>query len=303
MKKRILIIGGNGFIGTNLAKTFIANEYEVVIFDLLKPEKQIEGVKYIAGDFFDDETLDRITNDIDIVIHSLSTVNPGNSNTQYMRGYSKDFLQTIKLCELVIKKNLKMIFLSSGGTVYGNQEIQPIREDVKAQPINHYGNIKLCIENTIRTFNVQLHTKILIARISNPYGPGQDYHKGVGFVDAVIKKMLNNEVVEVWGDGTIQRDYIYIDDACKMIKSLVEYEGDNEVFNVSINRGVSQNEILDIVKKISPDLQVKFVESRSVDAKKVVLDNSKIRQIYKDELVSIEEGIKKYIEYLKGITN
>lgn len=298
MKKRTLIIGGNGFIGTNLSKVLLEKSYEVISFDLVKPAKEMEGVRYISGDFFDDNTLEMITDEADIIIHSLSTVNPGNSNTQYMRGYSKDFIQTIKLCELVIKKSKKMIFLSSGGTVYGNQNVQPIVEDVKAQPINHYGNIKLCIENTIRTFNVQLHTKILIARISNPYGPGQDYHKGVGFIDAVIKKMLNNEEIEIWGDGTIKRDYIYIDDACKMIEALIRYDGDNEVFNISVNRA-AQNEIIDIARTMSPDLKVNYVASRSVDAKKIVLDNAKIREIYKEELVSLEEGIMRYIEYLK----
>lgn len=171
MKKRILIIGGNGFIGKNLTTELINQGYAVISFDLVYPEIKNPNVNYIIGDFFDDETLEKITDNIDVVIHALSTVNPGNSNIQYMRGYAKDFIQTIKLCDILIKKQIKMIFLSSGGTVYGNQDVQPILEDVRPQPINHYGNIKLCIENTIRTFNNQLHSKMLIARISNPYGP------------------------------------------------------------------------------------------------------------------------------------
>lgn len=71
-------------------------------------------------------------------------------------------------------------------------------EDALPRPINHYGNVKLCIENTIRTFNYQAHTKILIARISNPYGPGQDFNKGVGFIDAAIKKTIRGEKIEIW---------------------------------------------------------------------------------------------------------
>ena len=298
MKKKILIIGGNGFIGTNLADILIDSGYAVNSFDLAEPLRRNKNVNYIRGDFFDDNTLEKITEDIDVIIHAISTVNPGNSNIHYMRGYTKDFIQTIKLCEIVIKKNIKMIFLSSGGTVYGNQEVQPIIEETRAQPINHYGNIKLCMENTIRTFNTQLHTKMLIARISNPYGPGQDYHKGVGFVDAVLKKAISGEDVEIWGDGTTERDYIFIQDACKMIVSLIDYQDNEDVFNISVNRGASQKEILDIVKNLGLHFKVKYLEGRSVDVKRIVLDNSKIKKIYSDKIVTLEEGIKIYYEYL-----
>lgn len=133
-----------------------------------------------------------------------------------------------------------MIFLSSGGTVYGNQSIQPIREDALPKPINHYGNVKLCIENTIRTFNYQTHTKLLIARISNPYGPGQDFNRGVGFIDAALKKSIRKEKIEIWGDGTNVRDYIYIDDVCQMLIMLLEYEGEFDTFNLSSNIGTSK---------------------------------------------------------------
>lgn len=109
------------------------------------------------------------------------------------KGYGRDFLQTVKLCGLLAEQKANMIFLSSGGTVYGVQESQPIKETALPVPINHYGSLKLCIENVIRTFNTQRHTKMRIARISNPFGPGQDYQKGVGFVDAAVKKMIRGE--------------------------------------------------------------------------------------------------------------
>ena len=301
MSKRILIIGGNGFIGKNLTMELIKKGYQVSSFDLVYPEEKNAEVNYIIGDFFDDRTLDQITDGIDVVIHSLSTVNPGNSNVQYLRGYAKDFVQTIKLCEILIRKQIKMVFLSSGGTVYGNQEIQPIMEDVRPQPINHYGNIKLCIENTIRTFNNQMNAKMIIARLSNPYGPGQDYNKGVGFIDAVVKKAIKGEKIQIWGDGLNERDYIFISDACKMLVSLVEYEGTEEVFNISANCGTSQNSIIEIVKKMGLNIDVEYVEARSVDAKRIVLDNSRIREVYKDSMISLEEGIKKYYQYLNNI--
>ncbi len=301
MKRNILILGGNGFIGTNLCNKLIEEGNEVFSFDLSEPVISNEKVNYICGDFFDLDVLKEVTKDKDIIFHAISTINPGNSNSQYMRGYTKDFIQTIKLCEIACEQESKLIFLSSGGTVYGDQIIQPIDEEVYPKPINHYGNIKLCIENTIRTFNIQNNTKFIIARISNPYGPGQDYSKGVGFIDAAIKRTISNEVIEIWGDGTIERDYIYIDNVCDMLVKLMNYDGKEEVFNLSSNRGVSLNEILGIMKKVGLEVDVCYKPARSVDVHKIILNNKRIKDIYNEKILSIEEGIEKYYNYLMKI--
>ena len=140
---------------------------------------------------------------------------------------------------------------------------------------------------------------MLIARISNPYGPGQDYHKGVGFIDAAIKRTLTGETIEIWGDGKTVRDYIFIDDVCKMLYALIEYHGPHEVFNLSSNTGASQNDIVEILKKLSDEVKVKYLPARTVDAKKIILDNQRIRSVCDFEMVSIEEGIQKYYDYIR----
>lgn len=192
-----------------------------------------------------------------------------------------------------------MIFLSSGGTIYGIQNEQPIREDAECKPINHYGSVKLCIESVMRTFNTQTHSNMLIARISNPYGPGQDFHKGVGFVDAAVKKTLSHEPIEIWGDGTVIRDYIYIDDVVEMLYALLDYNGEQEVFNVSSNEGISLNQVIECLRKLGYTPKVQYKDSRSVDVPAVVLDNEKIRMVYTDPLTSFQEGLAKYTDYLQ----
>lgn len=298
-KIKTLIIGGNGFIGTNLGQYLVKQGMDVYSFDMIEPKNPNPEIHYIQGDFFDDNVLERIIDGMDIIYHSLSTINPGNSNTKYMMGYSRDFIQTVKLASMLLNTNTKLIFLSSGGTVYGNQKMQPIKENAVAMPINHYGNVKLCIENTIRIFDIQAHSKMLIARISNPYGPGQDFTKGVGFIDAVLKKALTKETIEIWGNGEVVRDYIYIDDVCAMLYELSKYEGEEVIFNVSSGVGTSQNEIIRIVKSINSDVKYSYKESRSVDASKIILNNEKIMNICKRDLLDIEAGIKNYYYLLK----
>lgn len=297
--RKILVLGGNGFLGKNLCTYLADNGEKVYSFDMALPEEADKRIEYIAGDFFDDYTLEKIVKGMDVVYHAICTLNPGNSNDKCIVGYERDFVQTAKLCYYLKDTECRMIFFSSGGTVYGNQKIQPITEDAVPVPINHYGNLKLCIENTIRTFNFQMKKNMLVARISNPYGPGQDYHKGVGFIDAAIKRALAGETIEIWGDGSVVRDYIYIDDLCKMLYALIDYHGDTEVFNLSSNTGVSQNDIVEILKGLAPEVNVVYKPGRSVDAKKIILDNSRIHKICDFQPVSIEEGITNYYEYIK----
>ena len=297
--RKILVLGGNGFLGRNLCKYLADCGEKVYSFDMSMPEVADNRIEYIAGDFFDDYTMEETVKGMDVIYHAICTLNPGNSNEKCILGYERDFVQTAKLCSYLKDTECRMIFFSSGGTVYGNQEVQPITEDAVPVPINHYGNLKLCIENTMRTFNFQMKKNMLIARISNPYGPGQDYHKGVGFIDAAIKHTIAGETIEIWGDGNVVRDYIYIDDLCRMLYALIEYHGDIEVFNLSSNTGVSQNDIVDILKQIDPAVKVAYKPGRSVDAKKIILDNSRIRSICDFEMVSIEEGIRRYYDYIK----
>ena len=293
------MLGGTGFIGRNLCEYFLANNWSVTSFDLFAPQNPVEGVRYIEGDFFDNRQLSAAINNQDVIIHSISTVTPGNSNVKYMQGYEKDLVQTARLCELLVGTNAKMIFLSSGGTVYGDQPIQPIAEDARTTPINHYGCIKICIENIIRTFNIQFKTKFIIACVANPYGPGQDYKKGVGFVDAAVKKALIGDEIEIWGDGETVRDYIHIHDVCRMIHSLIRYRGTEDTFNISSGEGVSQNTILSLLKELGYEVNVSYKNARGVDVKRIILDNSKIRGIDPTPIIPFKEGIARYCDYLK----
>lgn len=301
--KRVLILGGNGFIGRNLANHLVQQGETVTCFDLNLSQNPIKKVQYVQGSFYDEDMLEKITNDIDVVFHAVSSINPGTSNQKYMQGYAGDFIYTVKLCNIVRDKNLKMVFLSSGGTVYGDQTKQPINENTPAYPINHYGNVKLCIENTMRIFNRQNDTNIKIARISNPYGVGQDFKKGVGFIDAVLKNGLANTAIEIYGNGTIIRDYIYIEDVCKMLCAVMNYDGDEEIFNLSSGIGTSQNEIVEYAKKWIPKLNVHYLKPRTIDVTKIVLDNKKILDISDISPVKLVDGMYLYYQYLTDFLN
>ena len=152
--RKILVLGGNGFLGRNLC-TYLADKgEEVYSFDMTMPDQKDKRIQYICGDFFDDYTLEKVIKGMDVVYHAICTLNPGNSNDKCIVGYERDFVQTAKLCYYLKDTDCRMIFFSSGGTVYGNQEVQPILEDAVPVPINHYGNLKLCIDPSRRLLQI-----------------------------------------------------------------------------------------------------------------------------------------------------
>lgn len=299
--KKYLVLGGNGFIGNNLCKYIADQGEEVFCFDRKKPVNSNPKVHYIQGDFFDEEFLKSMIEDFDVIFHAISTINPGNSNNKYLSGYGRDLVQTIKLCSWIKGSEKCLVFLSSGGTVYGRQEIQPITEQALSTPINHYGNVKLSIENAMRIFGLQNSLNVKIARISNPYGPGQDYTEGVGFIDAALKRAMNKQVVEIYGNGKIVRDYIYITDVCYYLYHLAQYTGEEIVFNISSGVGTSQNEVIKYISDLGIDVSVQYKALRSVDVEKIVLDNTKITTIYGNHITSFKNGLEHYYKHLLEI--
>jgi len=300
MKKTVAILGGDGFIGRNLLKCLMENgDYNVVLFSNYFENniKHYNGVEYRVGDFFNEDDLEKIVKDSDILVHAICTINPGNSNEKRYFAYTHDLMYTIKLCELCIKYSKRLVFISSGGTVYGNQTELPIKEDASTNPINHYGCLKLCTEHILITYALQQGADIIIARIANVYGPGQQFEKGVGFIDAVIKRAIEGKPVTVFGNGDSVRDYIFVTDACKMLLSLFEYKGNYNVFNLSTGKGASQRQIIEIVRTKYPTLIAQFQPARKVDANDVVLDNSRILGIYPMPITKIAEGISQFIEF------
>ena len=151
----------------------------------------------------------------------------------------------------------------------------------------------------MRTFNYQMGADFLIARISNPYCHGQNFQTGVGFIDAVVKNAMQDTIIEIWEDGENIRDYIYIDDVCEMLECIMRYSGNQDTFNVSSGKGISQNEIIDIVKSIGYSPKVVYKERRKVDVKSIILSNERIQRLWQKNPIDIRSGIKLYNEYLK----
>lgn len=308
-KHNILLIGGAGFIGANLLKPFANDEYNLFVFEtpfanISKLQHFGKDITIFKGVLADYDLLQSILVDhtIDIVIHLVSTLVPGSSYEDYKREFENVIFPTVRLMGLCAEKNIKFVYFSSGGTVYGNNSHEKFIETDLREPISYYGLSKQIIEDSILFEHRRGNLRYLIIRPSNPFGPGQSLNGVQGLVAVAIGKILAHEPIVIWGDGSSVRDYIYIDDLVNTTFELIHKEIENEILNIGSGIGYSINDILSCLKNIVGEkLNVKYETSRSVDVSSVVLDISKLQSFVQTNSTSIEEGIQMFYNDVKSI--
>jgi len=305
LKKNILILGGFGFIGTNLTEELLKRgNYEIIIFEAKEIQIQnpdlLNQVKIYYGDFHNENDYEIIfrENQIDLVINLISTTIPSVSNDNIVYDINSNLINTIKLLDVMKQYNVnQIIFPSSGGTIYGISK-EKHKESDFTTPICSYGIIKLAIEKYLQLYNYLHGINYLILRFSNPFG---EYHKNPrqGLINVTLNKILNNETIEIWGDGSVVRDYIYIKDLVSIVGDLIEKDIQNKIINIGSGQGYSVNEILNIIRDEVGDFPLRYTESRKIDVSYLVLNIDKLREILKINLTNLSEGIKRTYNWLK----
>jgi len=213
--------------------------------------------------------------DIEVVYHLISTTVPGTSNLNPVADISDNLIATVVLLEQMAKVGVKrIVYLSSGGTVYGNPINLPIAEDHPLHPICSYGVVKVAVENYLAMYQELYGIHPTIIRPSNPFGPRQG-HLGVqGVIATFLARIYDNQPLNVWGDGSIVRDYIAATDLVRLCRIVGELSIGG-VFNAGSGRGISISDLIAVLIEVTGrQTEVAFEPSRKLDVKEVVLDIS-----------------------------
>lgn len=274
-----LVLGGDGFQGYHLCRRLLENGNAVRVFDRnsINKNRLAEAggrLDWIEGDFSDYPLLEKAVSDVDIVFHLISTTLPKTSNDNPIYDVESNVVPFLALMEKIRGNGVrKIIFFSSGGTVYGMPNAIPIPEDHPANPICAYGIHKLTIEKYLHMYHALYGLDYAVMRIANPYGMNQQLDRGQGVIPVFLNKMLRGEPLEVWGDGSVVRDYVYIEDIIDAAVGLVNHQGSHRVFNIGSGLGTSLIDLISLMgQRLNCSPEVHFKPARPLDVPVNILD-------------------------------
>ena len=281
---RPLVLGGGGFIGSHLTAALLAAGHDVRVLERpgrARPPEIPPSAKldWQEGDFGHAEDIRRALEGVDTVFHLVSSTQPQSSNDDPAFDVQSNLLATLSLLEqLRAQPQVKLIFVSSGGTVYGVPGAVPIPETHPTEPTCSYGIVKLAIEKYLALYRILHGLDYRILRLANPYGPGQQGNRAQGAVGVFLAHIVQAEPIEVWGDGTVVRDYLYIGDVVAALLSAARYGGEARIFNIGSGQGRSVREIIAAIEAATgKTAAVRYTPGRKFDIPVSVLDIARAR--------------------------
>jgi UDP-glucose 4-epimerase len=298
---RVVIIGGAGFIGRHLTRRLAADGVPVLAFDRAQPPA-LPGMESVVGDLSDACALRSVVTPGAAVVHLAWTTIPATSDEDPVADLSDNLLGSVRLWEACAAAPVRrVVYVSSGGTVYGNVRKLPIHEDDPTEPICAYGLSKLAAEKYLGLFGRLRKLDSIILRPGNAYGPGQDPSRGQSAATVFTHRAFRNEPITIWGDGSATRDLLYVDDLVDAIVRVLAYDPGADgprVFNVGTGQGTSLRELVETIGQVMGRVpEVSYASGRATDVSANVLDASRLRECTGwMPRVSLAEGIRRMLD-------
>jgi UDP-glucose 4-epimerase len=305
---KILIFGGGGFIGSTIADRLLADGHALRIFERprvppYRSFKPGESVEWIGGDLSSTHDVGDALAGIDAVMHLVSTTLPKGSNDDPVYDVQSNVVATLQMLEAMVRAKVsRIVFISSGGTVYGTPGYLPIDEAHPTEPLVSYGITKLMIEKYLRIYQHLHGIRPVILRVANPYGERQRIETSQGAIGVFVHRALAGEPIEIWGDGSVTRDYIHVQDVADAFALALYYEGADTCFNVSSGVGVSLNEIVEMLGDVlGRRIAVNYKPGRPFDVKLNVLSNALARrELVWAPRVALRAGLERTVDWMRA---
>jgi UDP-glucose 4-epimerase len=295
-REPLVLIGGAGFIGRHLARR-LAREAEVRVLDRM-PGDLPEGVRYVPGGLEDRDALAAVLAPGATVVHLAWSTLPASSNRDPRADAAENIVGSLGLLEACRDARVRrVVYVSSGGTVYGRAARLPVAEDDPAHPLCAYGVSKLAVEKYVALFRHLYGLEYSILRPGNAYGPGQDPARGQSAPTVFAHRVLSGEPVVIWGDGSAVRDYLHVDDLVEAVVRVLAFQAPPagpRLFNVGTGRGTSLTELVALCGKVlGKTPRVEYAPGRALDVPANVLDARRLGQVTGwSARVSLEDGIE-----------
>lgn len=301
-----VILGAGGFIGRSVTKALSAAEAELILFDMRFTEEQRNHFRCVKGDFSSPADLEPVLKrGVDTVIHLISTTVPATADKYPAADVRGNLLNTLELLDLCVREKVRrVIFISSGGTVYGPLD-RAAKEDDPCCPVCSYGIVKRTIEEYLGLYYRLKGLEYLILRVGNAYGAAQTAKKPQGVIGAFLHRIVEGKPIEIWGDGSVVRDFIHVDDIARSFVAAFQYKGSEHVFNVGTGQGYSVKHVIELIEStIGKSVAFSYHPQNSLDISMNVLDITRIqRETGWKPIISLGQGISRvYREISDGVS-
>ncbi|MDH2917879.1 MAG: NAD-dependent epimerase/dehydratase family protein [Sideroxydans sp.] len=302
-----LVVGGAGYVGGHLVPQLLETGRRVTVLGRSASSRYALpiGASYESGDFGDDKLIARLLDTHQEVIHLAYATVPNTSFENPLADLLQNLPPAVQLFSEVARREIKLILVSSGGTVYGEAKELPIRETHSTKPISPYGVTKLTLENYAFLYAATHGLKFICVRPSNAYGVGQRPFTGQGFIATAMASAMRGIPIKVFGQQGAKRDYIYVADLAAGIVSALEHGRLLETYNVSSGIGMNNAELIDAFRPLIGDeageIFVENLPERNFDVRTNVLDSSKL-QLHTSwrPVVGINEGLRRTYDWLRS---
>ncbi len=308
-QRKVLVTGGAGFIGSHVAEAYLSRGDRVWVLDNLSSGKVAnvpDGAELVEMDV-GDPGVAKLFDDVgfDLVNHHAAQIDVRISVTDPVRDATTNTLGLLNLTENAIRTGTKrVVFVSSGGVVYGEPELIPTPERAPKDPRSPYGVSKLTGEYYLNYYRKERGLEYVALRYSNVYGPRQDPHGEAGVVAIFSQRLLDREALTIFGDGEQTRDYVYVKDVvgANMRASNVALEGDeldDVAFNVGTGVGTSVNRLADLLEEVAavhPGRQ--YRAARVGELRHSTLDASQMRRTGWAPQFAIRDGLRETYEHI-----
>lgn len=304
---RFTVFGGGGFIGSTICDRLLQAGHTLRIVELpsVNPYRSFSGsesVEWCAIDLTSAAGVSDAVKGADIVLHLASTTRPQSSNDDPVFDVQSNVISSLRILEaMVVHKVPKILFISSAGTVYGNPLYLPVDEKHPTNPVVSYGITKLTIEKYLNAFSRLHGIRAITLRVSNCYGERQHIDTACSAIEVFLREAIRGLPIEIWGDGSMIRDYIHVSDVAEAFVRAASYEGQETCFNISSGQGLSLNQLVEMLKDVlGTDVPVKYLAKRPFDLPVSVVDH----QLASMELdwsptITMRDGLLRVANWMK----
>lgn len=301
---RILVVGGNGFIGSHFVETAASAGHELIVCGYRPTPVYAHGQRFtfIPGGIQTLADNPSLLRRVDVVCHFASSAFPASSNADPLGDIKDNLASSVRLFEAMRAADVaRVVYLSSGGAVYGRPTFVPITEEHPTDPISSYGVVKLAVEKYLHLYAHQHGFRPLIVRPANPYGPGQGKVGQLGAATTFLRLALTGQTAVVWGDGSVIRDFVYVSDLCELLLEGIQ-RGAIGIFNCGSGIGTSLSELIAIVEQtVGRKLAREHRAARPFDPPSTVLSIDKSRrELGWEPKVALIDGLRETLSSMEG---